>query len=74
MGSSSLPGRLSTTLHAALKHLVRPDLNVVTVEDPVEYRVDGASPVAVAPAAPRVGTPATRDVWQSANCACSMRS
>jgi len=32
----------STTLHAALKQLVRPGLNVVTIEDPVEYRVDGA--------------------------------
>jgi general secretion pathway protein E len=37
----------STTLHAALKQLVRPGLNVVTIEDPVEYRVDGAAQIQV---------------------------
>lgn len=37
----------STTLHAALKQLIRPDLNVVTIEDPVEYRVDGAAQIQV---------------------------
>lgn len=37
----------STTLYAALKQLVRPDLNVVTIEDPVEYRLDGISQIQV---------------------------
>ncbi|MBI4924131.1 MAG: type II/IV secretion system protein [Devosia nanyangense] len=37
----------TTTLHAALKRLIRPELNVVTIEDPVEYRVDGAAQIQV---------------------------
>ena len=37
----------STTLHAALKQLIRPGLNIVTIEDPVEYRVDGAAQIEV---------------------------
>lgn len=37
----------STTLHAALKQLLRPELNVVTIEDPVEYRVEGAVQIQV---------------------------
>ena len=31
----------STTLYAALQHLNRDDRNLVTVEDPVEYRLPG---------------------------------
>jgi general secretion pathway protein E len=37
----------STTLHVALRQLIRPGLNVVTVEDPIEYRIDGAAQVQV---------------------------
>ena len=37
----------TTTLHAGLRQLIRPDLNVVTVEDPVEYRLEGAAQVQV---------------------------
>lgn len=37
----------STTLHVALKQLIRPGQNVVTVEDPIEYRLDGAAQVQV---------------------------
>jgi general secretion pathway protein E len=37
----------TTTLHAALKQLIRPELNVVTIEDPVEYRVEGAAQIQV---------------------------
>lgn len=37
----------TTTLHAALKTLLRPELNVVTIEDPVEYRIDGAAQIQV---------------------------
>lgn len=32
----------STTLYAALKHIMDPGLNVLTCEDPVEYVIDGA--------------------------------
>ncbi len=39
----------STTIHAALVDLVRPELNVVTVEDPVEYRLDGIYQIEVNP-------------------------
>jgi type IV pilus assembly protein PilB len=31
----------STTLYAALADLARPEINVITIEDPVEYRVPG---------------------------------
>lgn len=37
----------STTLHAILQRLIRPELNIVTVEDPVEYRIDGISQIQV---------------------------
>ncbi len=33
----------STTLYAALRQITRPSLNVMTVEDPVEYSITGAS-------------------------------
>ncbi|QID19388.1 type II/IV secretion system protein [Nitrogeniibacter mangrovi] len=31
----------TTTLYAALKHILRPELKVITVEDPVEYTLPG---------------------------------
>ena len=31
----------STTVHAALVDIRRPEVNIVTIEDPVEYRVEG---------------------------------
>lgn len=37
----------STTLYAALRRLTRPGLNIVTIEDPVEYRIDGISQIQV---------------------------
>lgn len=37
----------TTTLHAGLRRLIRPDVNVVTIEDPVEYRLDGAAQIQV---------------------------
>jgi type IV pilus assembly protein PilB len=37
----------STTLYAALHHLNRPDRKIITVEDPVEYRITGINQVAV---------------------------
>jgi len=35
----------STTLHAALKEIKDPETNIVTVEDPVEYRLDGITQI-----------------------------
>jgi type IV pilus assembly protein PilB len=37
----------STTLSAALREITRPEVNVMTVEDPIEYRIPGASQVQV---------------------------
>jgi type IV pilus assembly protein PilB len=39
----------STTLYAAVREVSTPDINVVTVEDPVEYRMDGINQVPVNP-------------------------
>ncbi len=39
----------STTLYAAVREVSSVDINVVTVEDPVEYRMDGINQVPVAP-------------------------
>jgi type IV pilus assembly protein PilB len=35
----------STTLHAALKEIKNVETNIVTVEDPVEYRLDGVTQI-----------------------------
>jgi general secretion pathway protein E len=37
----------TTTLYAALRQLVRPERNVVSVEDPVEYQLDGVVQIQV---------------------------
>ncbi len=37
----------STTLHAALGEITSPRVNVITIEDPVEYRIPGISQVQV---------------------------
>ena len=37
----------STTLYATLAEIARPEVNVITVEDPVEYRIDGVNQVQV---------------------------
>ncbi len=39
----------STTLYAALQKLNTPEKNIITVEDPVEYEIDGITQVQVAP-------------------------
>jgi type IV pilus assembly protein PilB len=39
----------STTLYAALADLARPEINVITIEDPVEYRLDGIYQIQVNP-------------------------
>ena len=40
----------STTLYAALSEINRPEINIITVEDPVEYRLAGRQPGADQPA------------------------
>ncbi len=37
----------TTTLFAALKHIKHPEINITTVEDPIEYRLPGITQVAV---------------------------
>src|SRR5712692_2101373 len=37
----------STTLYAALGHISKPEINVITVEDPVEYRMPGINQVQI---------------------------
>lgn len=39
----------STTLYSILSKLNRPELNIVTIEDPVEYQVEGITQIAVRP-------------------------
>ncbi|MEM6853387.1 MAG: GspE/PulE family protein [Planctomycetota bacterium] len=39
----------STTLYAALTHLFRPELKILTIEDPVEYRLNGVNQIPVNP-------------------------
>lgn len=41
----------STTLYTTLSEVARPEINVITVEDPVEYRMDGVSQMQVNPRA-----------------------
>jgi len=40
----------STTIHAALMDIAIPELDIVTVEDPVEYRFDGIYQIEINPA------------------------
>ncbi len=39
----------STTLYAALNHCLSPKINIVTIEDPVEYQIQGVNQVQVKP-------------------------
>ncbi len=41
----------STTLYTTLTEIARPEINVITVEDPVEYRMEGISQMQVNPRA-----------------------
>src|SRR5262249_48181937 len=37
----------STTLYAALTEINRPEINIITVEDPVEYRLGGVNQIQI---------------------------
>jgi type IV pilus assembly protein PilB len=39
----------TTTLYAALREINRPEINIITLEDPVEYRLDGINQIQVNP-------------------------
>jgi len=39
----------TTTLYAALQDIVKPEVKVLTVEDPVEYHLDGVNQIQVSP-------------------------
>jgi type IV pilus assembly protein PilB len=55
----------STTLFAALSEISRPEINVITVEDPVEYRLPGVSQVQINPRAGLTFASALRSILRS---------
>jgi type IV pilus assembly protein PilB len=55
----------STTLYATLNILSRPEVNVITVEDPVEYRLAGINQVQVNPKAGLSFASALRSILRS---------
>ena len=56
----------STTLYATLNAVSRPEINVITVEDPVEYRLPGINQVQVNPKAGLTFASALRSILRSA--------
>lgn len=55
----------STTLYATLNIVSRPEINVITVEDPVEYRIPGINQVQVNPKAGLNFASALRSILRS---------
>jgi type IV pilus assembly protein PilB len=55
----------STTLYTTLKTVARPEINVITVEDPVEYRMPGINQVQVNPKAGLTFASALRAILRS---------
>jgi type IV pilus assembly protein PilB len=55
----------STTLYAVLSETSRPEINVITVEDPVEYRLRGTSQVQINPRAGLTFANALRSILRS---------
>src|SRR5205823_2510170 len=55
----------STTLFAAMTEINRPEINVITVEDPVEYRLAGLDQVQVNPRAGLTFATALRSILRS---------
>jgi type IV pilus assembly protein PilB len=55
----------STTLYASLAQLNRPEINVITVEDPVEYRMLGLNQIQVNPKAGLTFASALRSILRS---------
>src|ERR671922_111794 len=55
----------STTLYAALTAINRPEINIITVEDPVEYRLGGVNQVQINPRAGLTFAAALRSILRS---------
>jgi type IV pilus assembly protein PilB len=55
----------STTLYTTLHEVAKPEINVITVEDPVEYRMEGVNQVQVNPAAGLTFASALRSILRS---------
>lgn len=55
----------STTLYTTLHALAKPEINVITVEDPVEYRMPGVNQVQVNPKAGLTFASALRSILRS---------
>jgi type IV pilus assembly protein PilB len=55
----------STTLYAALAEINRPEINIITVEDPVEYRLPGLNQVQIHPRAGLTFSSALRSILRS---------
>jgi type IV pilus assembly protein PilB len=55
----------STTLYAALSEINRPEINIITVEDPVEYRLTGLNQVQINPRAGLTFAAALRSILRS---------
>jgi type IV pilus assembly protein PilB len=55
----------STTLYAALDQINRPEINIITVEDPVEYRLAGVNQVQINPRAGLTFAAALRSILRS---------
>jgi type IV pilus assembly protein PilB len=55
----------STTLYAALTEINRPEINIITVEDPVEFRLGGVNQVQINPRAGMTFAAALRSILRS---------
>jgi type IV pilus assembly protein PilB len=55
----------STTLYASLDQINQPDINIITVEDPVEYRLQGLNQIQVNPKAGLTFGMALRSILRS---------
>ncbi|WP_062293393.1 GspE/PulE family protein [Demequina phytophila] len=55
----------STTLYATLNQISKPEVNVITVEDPVEYRIPGINQVQVNPKAGLTFAAALRSILRA---------
>ncbi len=55
----------STTLYAALTEIHRPEINIITVEDPVEFRLNGVNQVQINPRAGLTFAAALRSILRS---------
>ena len=55
----------STTLYAALNAISRPEINIITVEDPVEYRLGGINQIQINPRAGLTFATALRSILRS---------